>query len=404
MNAVWIFGCITYLDGDTITPFALKKLRVVRGAVALADGKVEIRNSAFEFLRIIAMLMVMSHHLIVHNIDSVDSITGQTSRFLVNAFLNPVGRIGVAVFIGITAWFCASRTCTVHNSLRKIWGINKQITFYSLVYFVLFAIAGRLDVTLLSIVQAIFPLIFGTWWFPTAFSVYMLLLPFFMKGLKALGRDDHRLLCWILSLLYSTLGFFPYVSITSNVTSLMMDFLVITAIVAYAKWYVGSDGLRPYRRRFVILISAGFILILICVAFINLHLPVISRVAQSYYDATYSFPASIISICIAVPAVFLAAGSRPWRSLVVNKVASLAFGTYLITDYGLVYPYLWNGPLALSSLSRFSPCFIACVIAVILVYTGASLLEAIRIKLFSVAHALWSDSIKSFHVKSDIKH
>lgn len=341
------------------------------------------RNSSFELLRIVAMLAIVGHHLIVRNVDPVTVVPGQVSQLLIEVFFNPVGRIGVAVFIGITAWFSSASPGSLKSSLRKIWMLNAQVTFYSLAYFVAFGLMSPDGVTFRSFIQALFPLLFGTWWFPTAFAVYMVLLPFFLTGFKALGKGSHKMLCVIAVILFGVLAYFPTLSLMAQAMSLVGDFFVITIVVTYARWYVGVDGLRERRRGLALLLILGVVSIAVCFIAGRAEIPVISRIAQAYYDAAFLQPASIISLSIAIPLVLLAAGHEPWCSTLINRIASLAFGVYLITDYAPIYPYLWGGLLSLSSLARYSPCVIACGLSVVLVFASACAIDCVRAGLFS---------------------
>lgn len=56
-------------------------------------------------------------------------------------FAYPIGRVGGAKFIAITAWFSAEKRGSLVSSIRKVWRINKQVTFYSLLFGAFFLIS-----------------------------------------------------------------------------------------------------------------------------------------------------------------------------------------------------------------------------------------------------------------------
>lgn len=56
-------------------------------------------------------------------------------------FAYPIGRVGGAIFIAITAWFSAEKKGSLVSSIRKVWRINKQVTFYSLLFGAFFLIS-----------------------------------------------------------------------------------------------------------------------------------------------------------------------------------------------------------------------------------------------------------------------
>lgn len=40
-------------------------------------------------------------------------------------------------------------------------------------------------------VKSVMPLSRGVWWYATAYAIFLALLPFLARGLKALGREYH---------------------------------------------------------------------------------------------------------------------------------------------------------------------------------------------------------------------
>ena len=49
----------------------------------------------------------------------------------------------------------------------------------------------RDDLGMKLMVKSVMPLSMGVWWYAAAYAIFLMLLPFLAKGLKALGREYH---------------------------------------------------------------------------------------------------------------------------------------------------------------------------------------------------------------------
>lgn len=94
------------------------------------------RDSKYEYLKIVAMLMIISHHFVAKNALNVDTdIAGLT---LNKMFLQLIGNhafIGNNLFFMVSAWFLCSAApvISVRDSIKKIWRLDRQMLFYSIV-------------------------------------------------------------------------------------------------------------------------------------------------------------------------------------------------------------------------------------------------------------------------------
>lgn len=74
------------------------------------------RQSSFELIRIIAMLMIIGAHYVGHGILKVRTpeaysvfLSGETINRIISVLYSPGGKIGVALFFMITGYFLANR-------------------------------------------------------------------------------------------------------------------------------------------------------------------------------------------------------------------------------------------------------------------------------------------------------
>lgn len=98
--------------------------------------KVE-RHSNFELLRIIAMIMIIGHHLVVHGIQKFSGEAISYGNIINKIFINILncgGEVGVALFFMITGFFLCKKEKT---SIKKV---ACETAFYSVVIGIIFLI------------------------------------------------------------------------------------------------------------------------------------------------------------------------------------------------------------------------------------------------------------------------
>ena len=88
------------------------------------------RQSNFELLRIVAMLMIVFHHFAYHGAFNYDSTSISISYFWYSLIIMG-GKIGVNIFILISAYFLILSSGI---NFKKIFKIIGQVLFYSILF------------------------------------------------------------------------------------------------------------------------------------------------------------------------------------------------------------------------------------------------------------------------------
>lgn len=96
----------------------------------------------------------------------------------------------------------------------------------------------------------------GIWWYATAYAIFLMLLPFLSKGLKALGREYHLAMAIIVLAIWGSQSFIPGLqSLPDNFLGFIYAFILISAY----KWYM-----KPFTTKQIWLmvgIGLGFFLL-----------------------------------------------------------------------------------------------------------------------------------------------
>ncbi len=110
-----------------------------------ADAVKGERQSNFELLRIISMLMIVAHHFVAKNAFNVDTeIIGLTVNKLFLQFIGNHAFIGNNLFFMISAWFLCdvSKEYGIKKSLKSVWKIERQMLFYSILICIVLILWG----------------------------------------------------------------------------------------------------------------------------------------------------------------------------------------------------------------------------------------------------------------------
>lgn len=287
------------------------------------------RNSNFELLRILAMLLITFCHFIAWKYITSSDIPVRW----VAAVLSDFGGLGDCLFFGITSWYLCMGKPTFKKSVRRIWQFEKQLWFYAIgsfaVLFILqyvcgiytfFASKGEM---LKEGIGSIIPVISGLWWYPTAYVLFVLIQPFINKCLQAAGEKVHRNLVLVSFAIWGIIPFFPI-----NMDLNVLLFIYQYVLLAYVRWY-RDDLLRSQKlKKMLIAVGLG-----VGVGFDSM---VSIAGALIGWNHTYSYMNQAWSF----PALFTALGLLMWayqreerHSATVNMVASATLAPFVLSMY-----------------------------------------------------------------------
>ena len=119
-----------------------------------------------------------------------------------------------------------------------------------------YLVFDRTDLGMKLMVKSIAPLSMGLWWYATAYAIFLALLPFLSRGLKALGREYHLALAATVLTIWGLLSFIPGAqSLSDNVFGFIYVFILISAYKWYMKPFTHQTDMAADRHRIRILPS-----------------------------------------------------------------------------------------------------------------------------------------------------
>ena len=329
------------------------------------------RNSSIELLRIIAMFMILAHHFIVHNGYDVLKLPLGPERIFFQLVMAGGGKVGVVIFFSISAWFFLDKEQTIKSNLKRVWIMERELLFWSLILVTFYLVFDRADLGMKLMVKSVMPLSMGLWWYATAYAIFLALLPFLAKGLKALGRKYHLALASTVLVIWGLTSFIPgMIGISDGFFGFIYLFILISAY----KWYLRPLSIKQTWA--LTAVDVGFVLLYTAASTV-LGLFGINK--GIFITGEWKLPVVMIGF-----GMFLLFDRVTFHSRIINRIAQSAFAVYLITDYAASEKLLWTRLFNLQDLYQ-QPLAILQILGILLaIYAICTLLDFIRQALSAV--------------------
>lgn len=327
------------------------------------------RNSAFELLRIIAMILIVFHHFAVHGGFEWDTQSLSIPYFWYN-FIAMGGKIGSNVFVLISGYFMVNSKNSIFNfkKVLKFWG---QIFFYSIAIYCIFVLAGVSKFGIISFVKTIFPITFGSWWFASAYFVLFLIHPFLNKLLHCLEKKSYQCLLVLLIICWCIIPTFTTSPYESNS---LLWFITLYTIAGYIRIY--GLNLRFTSKQYFALCGVFSVLTYlsnVLFSFLGTKWNIFAAHTRYFYGEQ-KLPVLLISLTL-----FMAFASiKMSYHKSINIIASATFGVYLIHDNEVVRHFLWLNVFKNVQYQNSLMLIPYSIGVVILVYTACTVIDLIR--------------------------
>ena len=331
------------------------------------------RNSSIELLRIIAMFMILMHHFIVHNGYDVLKLPLGPERIFFQLVMQGGGKVGVVIFFSISAWFFLDKEQTIKSNLKRVWIMERELLFWSLILMAFYLVFDRADIGMKLMVKSVMPSSMGVWWYATAYAIFLALLPFLSKGLKALGREYHLALAAMVLVIWGLTSFIPKTLGNSTLTG-VFGFVYLFILISAYKWYM-----KPFTTKqtwLMIGFGLSFFLLYTCV---SISLSLLGHNIGIFIVGDWKLPVIMVGF-----GMFLLFDRVTFHSRIINRIAQSAFAVYLITDYAASEKLLWARLFNLKNLYQ-QPLAILQIFGILLaIYAACTLLDFVRQALFAI--------------------
>jgi len=205
-----------------------------------------MRNSNFELLRIICILLI----LIMHISSMTDSLEFNHMNSIGIRFISSIGNIGVSCFILISGYFGAK------FKINKFIHLVYITTFYCIISYILNSTTPIVHFNIVDFFKSFFNVLLYKNWFITCYLILMLLAPFIEDYLQRVEKKSIEKLLLILFLILSflpTLFNTPYYTVLTMGGKSLTYFVFVYLVGRYIKMY--QDVL--FKRATLIFVFIG---------------------------------------------------------------------------------------------------------------------------------------------------
>lgn len=287
------------------------------------------RQANIEMLRIISMFFIVVGHSLCHSIIAGKVFPHQSFVHLSIQYLSMLTSTAVNCYILISGYFLVTSKRIKWSKLIGLW---LQVFFYSVFFYVLHLFVNTSDVfSFKALFKVSMPIMFNTqnncYWFVAQYFGLYVIHPFINKMLLSLTKTQHKVLLFILTVMFCLYGNVFY----SQRGFSLSWFIYLYILAAYMRCY-GISLLSKYSN-----IKLYFLLPIIPLVwglFVNIgNLPL-----AGHYDNIYCLLMSLV--------LFQAFVNIRLFSDMINKiilrVSPFVLGVYLIHDNCFVRELLWK--------------------------------------------------------------
>ena len=326
----------------------------------------QVRASNFEWLRIIAMFMIVAHHY-THQGQSGIDFGWDTDMLLVNRILLRIfcngGGIGNNLFLLIGGYFMVSK----YTGAGKVIRLWSTVSFYSLACLIMTMLWSH-PVGAKDILAGILPIPMKLYWFASTYFLLLLVANFLNRFVQTVDRKQLGQLIGIMVIIKSVL---PMVFIKMEISKFVW-FVTVYLIAAYIRLYDNRLFCLPAKLYAWIAfpVLAVQISLSVILEFVKKAIPGIEKNVMYFADTERLF-----ALVVSVSLFLMFKNMDIKHSAFVNKVAASTFAVYLIHNNPLLLRILW---LDIFKTNEFvdEPWFILHMIGTILcVYVVCTVID-----------------------------
>ena len=343
------------------------------------------RDANFELLRIISMFMIVLWHVICTM--GGYSRTSGTIHFVFIALMCTI-LVHVNSFVLVTGYFSSHKKSTWKKALSLIG----QMWFYKVVIAVISAVITK-DMTPFQIYQELMPLdLIRNYWFIDVYVLLLFFMPYINILISKINQKQYRQLLVTSFLLLSVIPFITSQAMVAHSGYDIVQFVFLYLVGAYLMKYPieKNEHFKNVSKNkiqiFTILIFVTCVVFQVSLYYLSVSLlatwnPFLVDMGEAINSNnllvgifTYNSPLVLIQSV----AYFMFFRTLTIKSKVINKIAGLTFGVYLIHENFYFRNYFMYLPFDKTPYAKDSTMILYVIGVSLAIFVGCLIIEAIR--------------------------
>lgn len=323
------------------------------------------RESNFELLRIVLMLLIIVGHLLL-NSEKLGAIG--TKEYYITNIMRSFTVFGVNGFILLSGYF------GINLNYKKLIRLDIKILFYTWIFFAIGIISGIHQINIIKDILLIFPVITKRYWFITDYFVLCILSPFLNKFIRSLEKEELKNLLLIGGIIFYVIATFCFMinadQIVNDSGYGMINFIYLYFAGFYLKhYYKDEHGCIFY--------FAAYAIISIMLFMINWGM---TKITGFYFDSLISY--NTIFVLGGAISLFLAFKNlKIPTNTIINRSAAACLSIYVIHTNPTTSQYMFCNILKVNQISGIKLIPVILVQAC-LIYVVCYLIDIIVDKIF----------------------
>ncbi len=295
------------------------------------------RNSSIESLRIIAILIIITHHFGYHGVlkENILTVANLNWQIVFTQLVSWGGNLGNMIFMMITGYYMINANVKKEKILLLLFTMLLYSWVIEIVSFYIIGMSCSIDV----FVKNTFPIWFGLNWFVSCYIIFSTFIPFVNKFLLSL---DNRQYLYLLLLLFIFQSLLPTLGgVTFMNKSQFIFFGFGYAIGGYLRLYFQEYLREEYKQKYIFLFTTFSLMIVLSIFLLD-FLGIYLHIDKFVFMASRVGGGMIFTVPISVSIFCLFLSIKPFNNYKINIVAQTVLGVYLIHDNSLMRQILWN--------------------------------------------------------------
>lgn len=278
------------------------------------------RDTRFEVLRIISMVFIISSHFSLYG-----NWNEKSSHIISTMQFQPLGQIGVYLFVMISGYFFSTRSVNLKNVWRRIIPLWKKTILYSIFVCIVAIILKLNSINIRSILKSILPISLNEYWFMTSFILLMLMTPLLNYLINNYDKKD---------LQYCILGIVIVADIYPLLNNSPLGGLLSSSVL------ISSYLIAGYIRKYTFNIKSYWLVVLIVLGLGGEYISM--YVMNLLHHNPLKFTNGILPLLAAIGIFIIFIKMPSFYNRYINFFASSVLTAYLLTMHQTIYNWFWR--------------------------------------------------------------